>query len=83
MSEPDYNAQIEKIVVLMTEDNLSPDEQDPKKFEKYHEYAKTNFNLNEETSLQLIYEALLYLKLKNSGTSDPMQDGDKFGVGFS
>jgi hypothetical protein len=83
MSESDYNAQIGKIADLMTSDNISPDEQDPKKFEKYHEYAKTNFNLNDETSLQLIYEALLYLKLKNSESSDPMQDGDKLGLGFS
>lgn len=83
MNESDYNAQIEKIAHLMVEDKISPDEQDSKKFEKYHDYAKKNFNLNDEASLQLIYEALLYLKLKNSESSDPLQDGDKFGVGFS
>ena len=67
----------------MTEDGLSVDEQDTKKLEKYHEYAKTNFSLNDEAALQLVYEALLYLKLKNSESVDPLQEGDKFGAGFS
>ena len=83
MDESVYNSQIEKIATLITEDNLSIDEQDPKKLEKYHEYAKTNFNLNDEAALQLVYEALLYLKLKNSESVDPLQEGDKFGAGFS
>ncbi len=83
MDESVYNSQIEKIANLITEDNLSIDEQDPKKLEKYHEYAKTNFNLNDEAALQLVYEALLYLKLKNSDSVDPLQEGDKFGAGFS
>jgi len=68
---------------LITEDNLSIDEQDPKKLEKYHDFAKTNFNLTDEAALQLVYEVLLYLKIKNSDSIDPLQDGDKFGAGFS
>jgi len=83
MKESDYNSQIEKIASLMTHDKLSPDEQDPEKLSKYHEYAKTKFGLNDEASMQLIYEALLYLKLKDSDSADPMQECDKFGVGFS
>ena len=83
MPESDYNSQIEQVAKLMEQDNVSPDEQDPKKFEKYHEFAKNEFSIDDEASVQLIYEALLYLKLKNSESADPMQDGDKFGVGFS
>ena len=83
MTESDYNSQIAQVAKLMEEDKISPDEQDPKKFEKYHEHAKQNFGIDDEASVQLIYEALLYLKLKNSDSADPMQDGDKFGVGFS
>lgn len=83
MDESVYNSQIEEIANLIIKDNLSIDEQDPKKLEKYHEYAKTNFNLNDESALQLVYEALLYLKLKNSESVDPLQEGDKFGAGFS
>ena len=83
MAESDYNSQIEQVAKLMEQDNVSPDEQDPNKFEKYHEFAKKEFLIDDEASVQLIYEALLYLKLKNSESADPMQDGDKFGVGFS
>jgi len=83
MDDSVYNSQIEKIASLITEDNLSIDEQDPKKLEKYHDFAKTNFNLTDEVALQLVYEALLYLKLKNSDSVDPLQEGDKFGAGFS
>ena len=83
MSESNYNSQIEQVAKLMEQDNVSPDEQDPQKFEKYHEFAKNEFSIDDEASVQLIYEALLYLKLKNSESADPMQDGDKFGVGFS
>ena len=83
MTESDYNSQIAQVAKLMEEDKISPDEQDPQKFEKYHEHAKQNFGIDDEASVQLIYEALLYLKLKNSDSADPMQDGDKFGVGFS
>ena len=83
MDDSVYNSQIEKIASLITEDNLSIDEQDPKKLEKYHDFAKTSFNLTDEAALQLVYEALLYLKLKNSDSVDPLQEGDKFGAGFS
>ncbi|MFB5610889.1 MAG: hypothetical protein ACE5RT_03695 [Nitrosopumilaceae archaeon] len=83
MDETEYNSQIEKIASLMTDDKMSPDEQDPEKLKKYHDYAKENFKHNDETAMQLVYEALLYLKLKDSDSADPMQEGDKFGVGFS
>ena len=83
MSESDYNLQIEKIATMMTQDDLSPDEQDVKKLEKYQNFAKSEFSLNDEAALQLVYESLLYLKLKNSDSGDPLQQGDQFGAGFS
>ena len=67
----------------MVDDKLSPDEQDPNKLEKYHDYAKINFKISEEPALQLVYESLLYLKLKNLDSLDPLQEGDRFGAGFS
>ena len=67
----------------MVDDVISVNEQDPKKLEKYHEFAKSNFNLNDESAMQLVYEALLYLKLKDSESTDPLQHGDQFGGGFS
>ena len=83
MDESEYNKQIEKISSLMLEDKIPTDEQDPKKLAKYHDYAKSNFNLNDEAAMQLVYEALLYLKLKESDSIDPLQEGDQFGAGFS
>jgi len=83
VDESEYNSQIDKIASLITKDKLSLDEQDPKKLQKYHEYAKKNFNLNDDTALQIVYEALLYLKMKQSSDFDPLQEGDKFGGGFS
>lgn len=83
MSKSDYNAQIEKIASMMLKDNISPDEQNPDKLKPYHDFAKSNFNLNDESSLQLIYESLLYLKLKSGDSFDPLKQGDQFGAGFS
>jgi len=45
--------------------------------------SKTNFKISEETVIQLVYEALLYLKLKNLDSLDPLQEGNRFGAGFS
>ena len=83
MTNPKYESQIETIASFMIDDKLSIDEQDPKKLQKYHEKAKSLFNLNDESAAQLVYETLLYLKLKNSELGDPLQQGDQFGAGFS
>lgn len=55
MAESEYNSQIEKLSSLMSEDKLSPDEQDPNKLKKYHDFAKANFKINDEAALQLVY----------------------------
>ena len=83
MNDSEHNSQIEKLASVMLNDKLSPDEQDSNKLKKYHDFAKTSFKLTDESAMQLVYETLLYLKLKNSDAGDPLQEGDKFGVGFS
>jgi len=83
VAESEYNSQIEKLASLMSEDKLSPDEQDPNKLKKYHDFTKTNFKISDEAALQLVYEALLYFKLQNVDAGDPLQETDKFGGGFS
>ncbi len=83
MDEDKHNLQIEKIATKMLEDKLSIDEQDPNKLQKYKEQAISDCGLSEDDALKLTYEALLYLKLKNSDDSDPIQKGDQFGAGFS
>lgn len=83
MNDAEYNSQIEKIASLIVEDKISFDEQNPEKLQKYFDFVKTNFKLEGEAATQLVNEAFLYLKLKASSDIDPIQEGDKFGAGFS
>ncbi len=83
MDDDQRNSQIEKIANMMVRDNLSMDEQDPDKLQKYTKQTISDCNLSEDDSLKISYEALLYLKLKNSEGADPIQKGDQFGAGFS
>ena len=68
---------------MMVDDGVSIDEQDQDKLEKYKEQIISDCNLSEHDAINLMYEALLYLKLKNSKGEDPIQKGDQFGAGFS
>ncbi|NOS61437.1 MAG: hypothetical protein HOO66_00060 [Nitrosarchaeum sp.] len=83
MDENQYNSLIEKVATMMEKDGLSVDEQNAQKLQKYKDHAKSNSNLNDEDTTKLVYESLLYLKLKNSDSGDPLQKGDEFGAGFS
>lgn len=83
MNENEHNLQIEKIAELITSDNISLDEQDSIKLKKYHDFVITNFNLENEEAKEIVNEAFLYLKLKTAKDVDPLQEGDKFGAGFS
>ena len=83
MDENQYNSLIEKIANTMEIDDLSIDEQNIQKLQKYKDQVKSNSNLNDEDTMKVVYESLLYLKLKNSDSSDPLQKGDEFGAGFS
>ena len=83
MDENQYNSLIEKIATMMVHDGISVDEQNIQKLQKYKDHVKSNSKLTDDDSLKLIYEALLYLKLKNSDSGDPLQKGDEFGAGFS
>jgi len=83
VDENQYNSLIEKIATMMENDGLSVDEQNIQKLQKYKDHAKSNSNLNDEDTTKLVYESLLYLKLKNLDSGDPLQKGDEFGAGFS
>jgi len=83
MDEEELNLQIERIAKNMLEDKISIDEQDPSKLQKYKQQTISDCGLSDDEALKLTYEALLYLKLKNSDGSDPIQKGDQFGAGFS
>ncbi len=83
MDDEARNFQIAQIADLMSKDSLAIDEQDQQKLEKYYSYAQKEFSLSREESVGLINETFLYLTLKNAKDVDPLQDGDKFGAGFS
>jgi len=83
MDENQYNSLIEKVANSMEMDALSIDEQNLQKLQKYKDQVKSHSNLNDEDTMRVVYESLLYLKLKNSDSADPLQKGDEFGAGFS
>ena len=83
MDDDKINLEIEKIANLMVHDDLSSDEQDITKLEKYKEQIKIDCGLNDEESMKLVYETLIYRKLKSSDSSDMLEKGTDFGAGFS
>ena len=83
MSESEYNSQIEQVALLIIGDKISVDEYDPKKLQKYYDFARKKFQLENESAVQLVNEAFLYLKLKTADSVDLLQRGDEFGAGFS
>jgi len=83
MDDSQVNSEIEKIANLMVHDNISPDEQDLTKLEKYKNQVKEDCDLDDEKAMKLVYEALLFRKLKNSDSADILEKGNDFGAGFS
>ena len=83
MNDDQQNSEIEKIANLMVHDNLSLDEQDVTKLEKYKNQIKKDCNLDDEDAMNLVYETLLFRKLKNSKSGDILEKGSEFGAGFS
>jgi hypothetical protein len=83
MNDSQYDSKIEEISIMILADKISLDEQDERRLKKYSNFAKKQFHLDEERSIQLVNEAFLYLKLKESELVDPLQNGDQFGAGFS
>ncbi|KFM18008.1 hypothetical protein AAA799P11_01240 [Marine Group I thaumarchaeote SCGC AAA799-P11] len=83
MDEEQRNSEIEKIANLMVHDGVSLDEQDSEKLEKYKNQIKEDCNLNDEDAMKLVYETLLFRKLKSSDSGDLLDKGSDFGAGFS
>jgi hypothetical protein len=67
----------------MVHDDISPDEQDDAKLQKYKNQIKEDCDLDDEKAMKMVYETLLYRKLKNSDSSDVLEKGNEFGAGFS
>ena len=83
MNEDQQNLEIEKIANLMIHDDVSSDEQDVVKLGKYKDQIKSDCDVDDEEAMKLVYETLLYRKLKSSDSSDMLEKGTDFGAGFS
>ena len=83
MDEYKQNLEIEKIANLMVHDDVSTDEQDVVKLEKYKNQIKSDCDVGDEEAMKIVYETLLYRKLKSSEPSDVLKQGTDFGAGFS
>jgi len=83
MDEDKQNLEIEKIANLMVHDDISSDEQDITKLEKYKNQIKIDCDVNDEEAMKIVYETLVYRKLKSSDSSDMLEKGTDFGAGFS
>ena len=83
MDDAKLNLEIEKIANLMVHDDISSDEQDLEKLAKYKDQIKSDCDVDDEEAMKLVYETLLYRKLKSSDSSDMLEKGTDFGAGFS
>ena len=83
MNESEHNSRIEKIAEMILSDNISLDTQEQNMLKKYHDFAKENYNLDQDSASELVNEAFLYLQLKQAPDIDPLTKGDQFGAGFS
>ena len=83
MEESEHNSRIEKIADMILSDNISLDTQEQNMLKKYHDFAKENYNLDQDSASELVNEAFLYLQLKQAPDIDPLTKGDQFGAGFS
>ena len=83
MEESEHNSRIEKIAEMILSDNISLDTQEQNMLKKYHDFAKENYNLDQDSASELVNEAFLYLQLKQAPDIDPLTKGDEFGAGFS
>ena len=83
MIESEHNSRIEKIAEMILSDNISLDTQEQNVLKKYYNFAKENYNLDQDSASELVNEAFLYLQLKQAPDIDPLTKGDQFGAGFS
>ncbi len=83
MDDDLLNAEIEKIANLMVHDHVSADEHDVAVLAKYRNQVKSDCNLDDEAAMKLVYETLLYRKLRSTESGNVLEKGNEFGAGFS
>ena len=82
MNDSERNSIVLLITTKIQQDGISYDEQNQSVLEQYIKYA-ISLGVPESDAPEIVGESFLYLQMQNSPNEDPLQKGDKFGVGFS
>ncbi len=82
MNDSERNSVVLRIATKIQHDGTSYDEQNQSVLEQYIKHA-ISLGVPESEAPDIVGESFLYLQMQNSPNEDPLQKGDKFGVGFS
>ena len=82
MNDSERNSIVLRIATKIQQDGTSYDEQNQSVLEQYIKYV-ISLGVPESEAPEIVGESFLYLQMQNSSNEDPLQKGDKFGVGFS
>ena len=82
MNDSERNSIVLRIATKIQQDGTSYDEQNQSVLEQYIKYA-VSLDVPESEAPDIVGESFLYLQMQNSPNEDPLQKGDKFGVGYS
>ena len=82
MNDSERNGIVLRIATKIQQDGTSYDEQNQSVLEQYIKYAMS-LDVPESEAPEIVGESFLYLQMQDSSNEDPLQKGDKFGVGFS
>ena len=82
MNDSERNSIVLRIATKIQHDGTSYDEQNQSVLEQYIKYA-VSLDVPELEASDIVGESFLYLQMQDSPNEDPLQKGDKFGVGFS
>ena len=82
MNDSERNSIVLRIATKIQQDGTSYDEQNQSVLEQYIKYV-ISLGVPESEAPEIVGESFLYLQMQESPNEDPLQKGDKFGVGFS
>ena len=82
MNDSERNSIVLRIATKIQQDGTSYDEQNQSVLEQYIKYV-ISLGVPESEAPEIVGESFLYLQMQDSPNEDPLQKGDKFGVGFS
>ena len=82
MNDSERNSIVLRIATKIQQNGTPYDEQNQSVLEQYIKYV-ISLGVPESEAPEIVGESFLYLQMQESPNEDPLQKGDKFGVGFS